>query len=1404
MQIAYHHVYLLFTERKKMKKKTTTKVFSMLFAMALVLMMLLSLSVPAQAATKALAVGTTYNIGDTITVSKEVVIQIYGTSDAWRGYCQPGSYTVQKPKYNTDGNKRWEVSACAHFLYDGYNGTENITGIKCVGGDGKYSNPYRFQLVIEKVNVTNVSLNFSTVSVANGGNPLQLTATVSPNNATNKKVQWSVGGTNSGAVKLYTNKQCTTEVGTGATTVTTVYVKGMSVGDAVITVKSNDNNNKSASCSVTVTKANPTYTVPTGLTATYGDTLSSVTLPTGWSWADGTQVVGNAGTNTFKATFTPTDTTNYNVVNNINVSVTVSKATPTYTVPTGVTAEYGKTLSSVALPDGWSWVDGTQTVGNLGPNTFKAKFTPSDANNYSVVSDIDVTVTVTKGTPTYTVPTELTATYGDTLSSVTLPDGWSWADGTQVVGNAGTNTFKAIFTPTDTTNYNVVNNINVSVTVSKATPTYTVPTGVTAEYGKTLSNVALPTGWSWVDGTQTVGNVGQNTFKAIFTPADASNYETIENVDVTINVSPADITPTVSIVGWTYGETAKTPSVSGNTGNGAVAYTYAEKGSNEFSSAAPTEAGQYTVKAEIAATTNYNGAVATADFTVAKANPTYTVPTELSATYGDTLSSVALPDGWSWTNGSQNVGNAGTNTFKAIFTPADAKNYNTITNVDVSVTVSKATPTYTVPSELTATYGDNLSSVSLPEGWAWADKTSGVGNAGTNTFKATFTPSDTNNYNIVYDIDVSVTVNKATPTYTVPSELTATYGDKLSSVSLPEGWAWTDKTSSVGNAGTNTFKAFFTPADTDNYKIVEDIDITVFVEPADITPTVSIDGWTYGQQANKPSVTGNMGNGDVTYSYAKKGSDEFSSTVPTNVGEYTVKADISETANYNGAVTTADFTITKADPKYTTPTNLTATYGDSLKSVKLPAGWEWDVPSSSVGNAGKNRYKATFTPEDTENYNVIKSVYLTITVSKINPIYTTPTGLTATYGDTLADIKLPSGWTWINASESVGDVGIRTFKARYTPANSVNYNTVSNVSVSVSIGKKTISVTSDSKEKTYGDADPALTYSVKGLVGNDTLSGALARDAGENVGEYKINVGTLSAGNNYVLNFTGSTLKISAKNIKVIANDRKKAVDSADPELTYTVEGLVGNDTLSGALSRDAGENVGDYSINIGTLSAGSNYNIIFTGAKLTVYNSDVEIEVDVDDNAPKTKVETENENVAKTLLTDDEKKALDNGEDVSVYLEVVAVDEKTVSGDDKAKIEEEVKKSGMKVGIYLDLTLFKKVGTNDAVAIHDTNGNMIKVTVTVPEELRSTDASVTRTFYVVRVHNGETTILGETTGNEITFKTDKFSTYSLMYKDAKQGGSLAWLWILIAIIAVAACVVVVFVVKKKKSGKNS
>ena len=106
-----------------------------------------------------------------------------------------------------------------------------------------------------------------------------------------------------------------------------------------------DNNKATASVGYTIAKANPTYTAPTGLTATYGDTLSAVTLPTGWAWADATQSVGNVGTNSFKATYTPTDTANYNTVENIDVNVTVGKADPAYTAPTVLAANSQGTTS---------------------------------------------------------------------------------------------------------------------------------------------------------------------------------------------------------------------------------------------------------------------------------------------------------------------------------------------------------------------------------------------------------------------------------------------------------------------------------------------------------------------------------------------------------------------------------------------------------------------------------------------------------------------------------------------------------------------------------------------------------------------------------------------------------------------------------------------------------------------------------------------------------------------------------------------------------------------------------------------------------------------------------------------------------------------------------------------------
>lgn len=71
------------------------------------------------------------------------------------------------------------------------------------------------------------------------------------------------------------------------------------------------------------------------------------------------------------------------------------------------------------------------------------------------------------------------------------------------------------------------------------------------------------------------------------------------------------------------------------------------------------------------------------------------------------------------------------------------------------------------------------------------------------------------------------------------------------------------------------------------------------------------------------------------------------------------------------------------------------------------------------------------------------------------------------------------------------------------------------------ITPKPLTVTPDSgKGKTFGAADPELTWTQSGLVGGDPISGALSREAGEDPGTYKITQGTLSAGGNYSLKFT--------------------------------------------------------------------------------------------------------------------------------------------------------------------------------------------------------------------------------------------------------------------------------------------
>ena len=115
----------------------------------------------------------------------------------------------------------------------------------------------------------------------------------------------------------------------------------------------------------------------------------------------------------------------------------------------------------------------------------------------------------------------------------------------------------------------------------------------------------------------------------------------------------------------------------------------------------------------------------------------------------------------------------------------------------------------------------------------------------------------------------------------------------------------------------------------------------------------------------------------------------------------------------------------------------------------------------------------------------------------------------------------------------------------------------------------------------------------------------------------------------------------------------------------------------------------------------------------------------------------------------------------VNVWLDIQDMSS-SVSKMDKSLIQD--KSGDYTVGLYLDINLFKKVGSNDATKVTETNGK-VKASILIPESLWKSG----RTFEIIRVHDGVATAIAGTYDENthvFTFETDKFSTYALAYKD--------------------------------------
>lgn len=159
----------------------------------------------------------------------------------------------------------------------------------------------------------------------------------------------------------------------------------------------------------------------------------------------------------------------------------------------------------------------------------------------------------------------------------------------------------------------------------------------------------------------------------------------------------------------------------------------------------------------------------------------------------------------------------------------------------------------------------------------------------------------------------------------------------------------------------------------------------------------------------------------------------------------------------------------------------------------------------------------------------------------------------------------------------------------------------------LNVTPRPLTVTANNLSRLYGNANPALTFTVGGLglVNGDQLAGALSTTAGvtTGVGNVAITQGTLAASANYALTFVAGQLAITPRLLTVTADNLSKLLGNADPAFTFrlTGDGLVDGDRISGSLVRDAGERVGVFAIRQGTLSAGSNYAITYVGAELTI-----------------------------------------------------------------------------------------------------------------------------------------------------------------------------------------------------------
>lgn len=340
-----------------------------------------------------------------------------------------------------------------------------------------------------------------------------------------------------------------------------------------------------------------------------------------------------------------------------------------------------------------------------------------------------------------------------------------------------------------------------------------------------------------------------------------------------------------------------------------------------------------------------------------------------------------------------------------------------------------------------------------------------------------------------------------------------------------------------------------------------------------------------------------------TVKFKKTDATEYTSDIPSEVGEYNVLIEVPATQKYAKASYETTFTIKKASFDITNIVfaDSMVTYNGEVQTLtytgNLPNGLSATLSNNQRTDAGSCVATLHFEADWTK-YVQIQDMTATFTIN-CRDLEVTAKDLSKVYGSNdveltyeIVDGSLLNGDTidgtlYREVGENVGEYAI---KCDNLSMSNKNYNFYCNDGL-YSITQKDVTITPTTKSVVYGETIE-IQYTADGLVGEDILTGELAFD-GTNVGEYDVYLFTLN-NNNYNLILTESKIKVEKSVLSIYCTNKTITYGEDNVDLTYTTSGGAKySDVLEVNLTRVEGNIVGNYEINATyTLTNEENYEV--------------------------------------------------------------------------------------------------------------------------------------------------------------------------------------------------------------------